>query len=503
MLNVLLVDDEPLILEGLQALIDWESLGYTIIGTAFSAEEALLKYSDEACDLVITDIRMSNRNGLILISKWQELQPKTKWVVLSGYEDFNYVRQGLVLGIENYLVKPVNEKELISTLEQVKKKIYSSKHYTLNKFILRDNAIWQFLHGEMEKLDFEGRMELSNVQISLPFTKLTLLTIPNHSAGEVSSIQKQLEFKFKKKGLVCCCTPEDDLLILIQGVHIQMKDLQYAIVTLMSEQIQKPFILYMGDECTSDSELKKCLKYAKQHRERYAFFNETRIVYDTDWKETEEEFIRIEPLLKLINEAKLDQAKLWVESNLLSKRYHKTQIKSGAVEAVIAINTLTSAVERSTIAELLDDIMNSTTKKELAQHMYSVLENVILHVMRSKDVNHSLIHDVVDYLHNGGYKEEVSLKVLGQKFYINSIYLGQLFHKEMGISFSEFLNQLRLNKAKELLLMTHKKAGAIGKLVGYADPTYFYKQFKKQCGVTPNEFRSIEKAKKIKQFPLD
>lgn len=503
MLNVLLVDDEPLILEGLQALIDWNSLGYRIIGTAYSAEEALSKYSEEACDLIITDIRMSNMNGLTFISKWQEIQPKTRWVVLSGYQDFHYVREGLVLGIENYLVKPVNEKELITILEQIKQKISYSKQQAINKYILRDNSIWLYLHGEIDRFEFEGRMEITNVSTSLAFTRFMLLTIPTYTSGEISIIQKQLELKFKKDGLICCCTPEDDLLILVQGCGIQIQDLESSIGTIMNGTIKKPFILYISDQCKDEKELKERLSDAKQYRSRYSFFNETKIAYAGEWLEAKEEIIRIEPLVKLIHEANLDQAKQWIETHLLSKRYNRAQIISGAIEAVLAINALTSALERSTIADLIDDIVNSKTKKELEQHMYSVLENSILHVNKGKDVSHSLVQDVVHYLQNGGYKEEISLKVLGQKFYINSIYLGQLFQKEMGMSFSEYLNQLRLDKAKQLLLTTHKKAGAIGKLVGYADPTYFYKQFKKQCGMTPNEFRSLEKSKKVKRIPLD
>jgi two-component system response regulator YesN len=114
--------------------------------------------------------------------------------------------------------------------------------------------------------------------------------------------------------------------------------------------------------------------------------------------------------------------------------------------------------------------------------------------MIDKDSNHEsekyspIIYTVLNHIIKN-YAEDMSLKTLGHQFHINPIYLGQLFQKEVGNSFTKYLNKLRIDRAKKLLLNSHEKAGHIGKKVGYVDATYFYKQFKKFEDMTPSEWR--------------
>lgn len=159
-MRVLLVDDEPLIVEGLQRLIKWEEIGCEVIGTALDGNEALARYSELPCDLVITDICMHQCDGLELIRQWKNIQPSTRWVVLSGFQDFEYVQSGLKLGIENYLLKPVDDRELVATIAQVKRKREHEQKEQVAALILRDNAIWRYLTGEMGRQQYEERMQL-------------------------------------------------------------------------------------------------------------------------------------------------------------------------------------------------------------------------------------------------------------------------------------------------------------------------------------------------------
>lgn len=112
MYKVLLVDDEPLITIGLQALLDWEDDGFEIVSRAESGEEALTYLKEHPVDLLITDILMGEMSGLDLIEEAKKIQPKVKCIILTGYQEFKYIKHGLLLGIENYLVKPVDEEEL-------------------------------------------------------------------------------------------------------------------------------------------------------------------------------------------------------------------------------------------------------------------------------------------------------------------------------------------------------------------------------------------------------
>lgn len=117
MYNVLLVDDEKLILEGLKNIIDWEELNLKISDTAENGEEALSKFKQNPADIVITDIMMPKMNGLNLIKEIKAIDNNIKFIILSGYDDFCYTKQAIKLNIENYILKPINEDELLETLK--------------------------------------------------------------------------------------------------------------------------------------------------------------------------------------------------------------------------------------------------------------------------------------------------------------------------------------------------------------------------------------------------
>ena len=141
----------------------------------------------------------------------------------------------------------------------------------------------------------------------------------------------------------------------------------------------------------------------------------------------------------------------------------------------------TAAVERIVYSSDIDQM--KAILKEYCQELIFSIHNQVN--MRSP-----IVQNVLDYIH-AHYDQGISLKTLGQQFHVNAIYLGQLFQKEVGVVFSEYLNRYRLEKAKELLKTTHYRAGEIGKKVGYSDTTYFYKQFRKTVGTTPSEWRKI------------
>lgn len=134
--NILIVDDEPLILEGLRSVIEWEDYGLRIAGQASNGEEALefLHSHNEAIDILITDITMPKLTGLELIQQIKSFDSKMRFIILSGYEQFEYLKAGMSLGIENYILKPINIKELNRPLSKL---LRSSIKRMLNNFMRR------------------------------------------------------------------------------------------------------------------------------------------------------------------------------------------------------------------------------------------------------------------------------------------------------------------------------------------------------------------------------
>ncbi|WP_059102639.1 response regulator transcription factor [Shouchella shacheensis] len=503
-MRVLLVDDEPIILQGLQAIIDWKALGCELIGTASNGDEALRRYSDDPCDLIITDIRMPQKGGLALIEGWQEVQPRTRFLVLSGYQDFSYVRQGLVLGIENYLLKPVNEQELIESIEQVREKVQAIHQQQANQYILRDNTIWRWLHDRIEKTEFLDRMALSEALVPEGRECLALLSFVNANSlpnGVLLELQQQLEQEGLGRKLHCIITPEQDLLLLYKPGE-EEKAFLSNIQSLIAERIKQSYVLFISSDCLSKEDLQYDLKVATAYRDQYLFFNETHVI---DKKEAEKKqresgkslLLKLEPFLKIVHEGKREEAILWLKGAIVTRAKDETAFKSMAMEAAIALTKMTSREQDPHYPIIMDDLLAAPTVEDLWTELELLIENTILQLSSKQEVKNTLINDVLAYIERE-YMNDLSLKVLGQTFYMNAIYLGQLFQKEVGVSFSDYVNRLRLDQAKRLLLTTNEKAGAIGKKVGYSDATYFYKQFKKQMGITPNEYRTITKLSNAK-----
>ena len=127
MYKVMLVDDEKLILQGVLNIIDWDKLGLKITHMVQNGKEALEKYDEEPVDIIITDINMPVINGLELIKSIKEKNKKVKFIVLSGYDDFNYAKQAIGIGVEDYLLKPITKNALIERLSEIRSRYEHEK----------------------------------------------------------------------------------------------------------------------------------------------------------------------------------------------------------------------------------------------------------------------------------------------------------------------------------------------------------------------------------------
>lgn len=212
MYNVFLVDDEPFIIEGMRALVPWEDYGLKVVGEASNGSEAIKKLETCHVDILLTDIMMPIMDGLELISTLKERHPNTKYIVLSGYEEFEYVKKGMKLGIENYLLKPVNEQELISTLENSIEKLEKSTNNEEAYTILRDNTIWRCLNQDIDAKEWRERVELYSLEFDGQNLAVVLMQISDGEHENSSFFRKRVEELFQS---VCIINPDGELILLV------------------------------------------------------------------------------------------------------------------------------------------------------------------------------------------------------------------------------------------------------------------------------------------------
>lgn len=374
MLKVIIVDDEPYIVQGLSMIIDWNTAGYEIIGTANDGEEALELIKSMDPDLVITDIKMPIMTGLELLEKVRvEKITDANFVILSGYNDFEYAKTAIRFGSIDYLVKPIDKEELLGVLERVRNTtVRVERQEEANSTTGTDSYVKEFL-SSLEK--------------------------SGNSPDEISS-----STEIKK-----------DL----------MDELLHAIETNQKDKIEE--------------------------------FSEEFFAYTTH---SEEHLVRL-----AIN---------YVIFGLL---HLAVAIDSDINQKEILTNILSSTLDSDAHTET--DSSNITSAfLEFGEYLVQLRGNQSQNSL-------SLVEEDI----RTRYMENLTLKELGKKYFINSAYLGQIFKKQYGESFKDYLNKIRMIKAEELLLNSDLKIHDIAEQVGYGDVDYFINRFILYAGCTPAKFR--------------
>jgi two-component system response regulator YesN len=365
MYKVLLVDDESLALEGLRLLVDWESFGFEIHGECSDGEEAFTLIEKFNPDLVITDIRMPGLDGLGLIEKVAgRAQANPKFIIISGYNEFEYARKALRFGINHYLLKPVFKEDLIAVLQD----LYPSPA----------TAEFENSSGNDPVLQNDGGNEVRRILSGPSFQEIFYLNTIMEALEELNpeALETAMESAFTYFGAIQ--TPSEILKI-------------YAI----------------------------------------------NIIYHS---------------IRLINEMNGNPAELLGKHNL--NRLHERQ--------AIAL--------------------------ELKMILKGYFTDYFAHLKSLKARDSQNIYKVEAYLKQN-FKENLTLKEIAKIFYMHPAYLGQLFVKKFGVSFNEYLHQMRIEEAKRLMETTPLKTFEIALKIGYNHYHSFLQNFEKYTGIKPAEYR--------------
>ncbi|MNO13516.1 putative response regulatory protein [compost metagenome] len=503
MYKVFIVDDEPFIIEGLYDIVDWSKLGMEIVGHAENGCAALDELKETPVDILITDISMPKMNGLDLIRQSRNLKPDLKAIVLSGYDEFAYLKEGMSLGIENYLLKPINLEEFQATLKTVHEKLDASRHHdALNEYsirILRDNVMHRWVCNQIEPREFRERTDLLGLQMDKPHVLVTLFRIKSASAAAFRLIEQSVD---RLPSVVPFQDTEGDIVLLhnfddpVQGKlesagliaelsdklsHYEVQVSEGSVEDLENgahlsyenaKKAQEYFLIYSGNNMIRFDELKSSV--ASSQLAAIDWNESTRLLLARDREELfaliDQQFAQMGEMVGVTPVFLQDMALEWL------------------VRFKMQLQKIRYAEEPRLIKDGYDQIKSAGTIEELVVIVKKTAE-VAIDVLNG-DVKSPIVQQVLSYIHEA-YNQDLSLKTLGNTYNIHPVYLGQLFHKEVGESFTEYINRYRIEKAKELLKTTHQKVHEIARNVGYWETGYFYKQFKKYVGISPKEFKGL------------
>ncbi|WP_139992677.1 response regulator transcription factor [Paenibacillus paridis] len=505
MYRVFVVDDEPFIIEGLYDIIDWSAFGLEIVGSAENGQDALEALMGSAADILLTDISMPIMNGLTLIGEARKFRPDLKVIILSGYNDFDYIKSGLKLGVENYLLKPINIDELQETLANTIDKLNTTRPDRLfsdyDIRILRDNILYRWLTGRIAPNELLERTDMLDIQLDAPYLVTAVLRTESQFEPSYEAAQR---LAMQDSSMLPFVDIDGDLVIVFL-----LEDRAEGKIKAMSqlENMQKrlapsPMRISLGSVQEMGEGAPLSYSHAKKAQEYFLLLDEPVILdYDLLSEKNSIENTAAEPLdwpaySKLIKAKELDQLQEMINAEF--ERYQSLEgvtpayIQSMAIELMIRFKMELKEIKQADQPELYKagfvQIMQAETIEGLAAVVKEAAALTVDSLMR--DVKSPIIQLLLNYVHEN-YAQALSLKSLSQQYNIHPVYLGHLFQKETGETFTEYINKYRIGKAKEMLKETQLKVQEIALKVGYWETGYFYKQFKKYVGISPTDYKGL------------
>lgn len=510
MIKVLIVDDEPKLREGLRTLIPWEEEGYTVIGTATNGFEALEKFRTFAPKLIVADIRMPGMDGLELIATLRKQNAGCHVIILSGYADFEYAKRAISFHIDGYLLKPVDEEELISYLQELRVTIEQEERLSKLKDVVEENSHESWLRWllqpssdeidvsrAVDKLGLKGNCEVVLIKLMRPY---------KGEDGREEKVRSLLEQCYPPERAIFFSQPP--FIGFLLKLPLKDEAARTALWQELSGIITKEglgFHAASGGMVAHPEQAAMSFTIARDLLER-AFFGRQEVLVSgavKQWSEAMEETEEFVADLDRDEEMELLLAIETGSANVLSSlvrriicklveaRYEETYIKENLIRILSSVIARLEAANPDVRALISE---NASPAGEVYSSYYLVdIQNMLTDYLESiaKQMNSGgrgdEIKRITDLIQRR-YNENLKLGMLAQIFNYNSAYLGKMFRNQLGEHFNTYLDKVRIEKSKEFLTQG-MKVYEVAERVGYMNADYFNAKFRKYVGVSPTAFR--------------
>lgn len=505
-MRFLIADDEPIVREGLKTIIDWNEAGFTLCDEATDGKEAVSKIMEQNPELVILDIRMPELSGVEVAEEVRRKGYRGKIIILSGYSDFDYARKAIRQGIESYLLKPVDEEELIAALYQAREKIEQENILDLyNNQKLSDTKSMLLKHlltGAIKSND--QNFECYGLALNVRPFQLAMVDYSRYNGinmNELYEYWRKMYSVYKVEFVVI----EYSIFILNKGCLAEQyftDHIQSYMERSVEDKLPVPLVV-ISDSFNEVSSFPDIYRMLKNISVRSFFYYKGNVplyckVLEHDRKAVSPEKISPIDVIEKICSAILSKDSPLIELTLM-KLYHVLQNRSFTIEQTfqILINCilelkalLNKTYIKETVefheTELINEICKCTALFDIIELLNHKLTSFCNNLRKISEVN--VIEKVLNYI-NIHYNEEIKLEKMAELFGYNPAYLGRLLSSQMGTSFNLYIEKKRMDKAIDMLVNTEIKIPDISLLIGYQNVEYFYRKFKRYTNLTPGNYR--------------
>lgn len=531
MLKVFLAEDEFIIREGIKNNIDWQAHGYEFCGEASDGELAFPLIQKTRPDILITDIKMPFVDGLALSRLVKKELPETEIIILSGYEEFDYAKEAIQIGVARYLLKPINGETLLQEIDSVaeiilgkqkEKEIREKYQKEMEENSLRDQMdLFQHLvTGDCsmeELLSVAGKLDL---KIMAPWYSIVLLKIQSmkHDYEEYSGSIVVVDERIAKlaepehvlifdralegRAFLFKADSEDELLAYqkeylgdVKEVLSSYMNLRYfgGIGTPVNRLREIPASFedashafahryLVAESCILDSSLLMQEGAAEQEDFRISAVNPEQID-----RTKMQEFLRTGDLDEVVYFVDEFFGKL--DGGAMKSRIFRQYITMDAYFSIVDF-LKGLGLQKDEIEAPDQDSSILQDEKSAMDYIVRIMEKAL--VLREKKASsryEDVVSEVIHYIEDNYAQEELSLNLLASHVNFSPNHLSMIFSQQTGQTLIRYLTDYRMNRAKELLRCSSKKSSVISMEVGYKDPHYFSYLFKKTQGMTPTQYR--------------
>lgn len=537
MLKVLIADDEKMICSLISQLLEWDELGFEIVGMAYTGIDAYEKIQQYKPDIVISDIRMPGFDGIELIKRTKESGILSEFIMISGFKQFEYAQSAMKYGVKYYLLKPIEEDKLREIVLDIKENIQNERKHELYRQNLeteiketRDKMKKRFLSSLVfEKIDVEHVSEIDKNRINKEFStsfqdgifQAIFLKVDVEDATDenIYSFIDEIERAIPIVGDNCkeyiSMKIHSGTLVLLNYekeeeayVHRKIEEL-YEEIKDYAEQF-KDFSVVMGVGQKSDNffQVNMCIRTAIDAIKYRIRFNNVGIIYYEKYSFEPYDIEKIvtmkekQELISRIEAADYEGAEECLKITLRKIRYGEN-----TYSPVLFFDMMITYVNFVMDYCKKQNYYNEEYQKKLQE--WNVQVDNVRSEQKLMEITRQLVKDVIENIDSEKkekdtkpvriikkyikehYTEEISLNLLAEELEMNASYLSSVFKKEKGMTYSEYLISCRIDHACKLLVETNWSMSEIATQSGYQDARYFSKQFLKQVGLKPSEYRKL------------
>ena len=548
MLKIFLAEDEVVARETIKRMIPWEELGFELVGEAADGEMALPLLIRQQPDLLITDIKMPFMDGLTLARLAKKEIPGLKVVILSGYDDFNYAKQAIGIGVEDYLLKPITKNALIERLSEIRSRYEhekTQKEY-YEKFqremqAYEKNSSRDFFEalvgGSMDMMEVYKRAEKLGLDIVAEAYNVLIFTMncdedfsgqrDEYSSWEAESLELLENFFAGHSSAMLFRSNIFSYGVLLKGQRETIEENTRACVDeirkiLSRQDGRREWFLAVGQSVERLSQIQKSYHTASRAFSQRYLYDENILYYDEmetmeypgGQAETEDnaylqkvDVNALNPaiLQKFLSNGLQEETENFVKDyfyaigqepmeSLVFRNYVILNVRFSVISFIKGLGCDTNEMESADTEEVLAE-SGKNMESAIAYAKKMISQAIEIRDQNSGNKNRSILKTAVDFIDSHYMDEEISLNTVANVANVSSNHFSALFSQNMGQTFIEYLTTLRMNKAKELLRCTGMRSSEIAGEIGYKDAHYFSYLFKKTQGMTPSDYRKAREDK--------